>query len=68
MDVSFKSHARSAGGIEAIADAGQDEERKRGAVTAVQHGGDQEGNDAEPQERQLVGRGAKVFLCKAPWR
>jgi hypothetical protein len=47
--------------VEAIADACQDEERECHAIATIQHGDDEEGNDAEAQEGQLIRRGAKIF-------
>jgi hypothetical protein len=47
--------------VQTIADAGQDEEREGRTIAGVQHGDDEERNDAEAQERQLIRCGAEVF-------
>jgi len=44
--------------VEAIGDSGEDEEGEGGAVVMVEDGKDQKRNDAQPQERELVGCGA----------
>jgi len=47
--------------VEAITDPGEHKERERSPEMAVQHSHDEEGDNAETQEGELVGRSPEVF-------
>jgi len=46
--------------VEAVAEAGDDEESECDAIVAVQDGDDQKRDDEEPHEREQIGSGAKL--------
>ena len=46
--------------VEGVADAGQQEEGKGDAILAIEDLNHQKGDDEQPQQREQVGRGAKL--------